>query len=150
MTGMLMVPPLLFCHTTTEIPNHSQTLESEFLCLEFDEAKVSQMLKKLSEIEEITSGVFQMLWMLGWMNSKALKPRKADEVQGVQGAEVQTHLSVPVSSVLSRIQWFSRAGQPGCRSQGTIRRASPGQWDMLVFQKEQPSMPRAPDPAICW
>ncbi|XP_054674908.1 COMM domain-containing protein 1-like isoform X5 [Grus americana] len=26
--------------------------ESEFLCLEFDEAKVSQMLKKLSEIEE--------------------------------------------------------------------------------------------------
>ncbi|XP_025936502.1 COMM domain-containing protein 1 isoform X1 [Apteryx mantelli] len=26
--------------------------ESEFLCLEFDEAKVNQMLKKLSEIEE--------------------------------------------------------------------------------------------------
>ncbi|XP_053793215.1 COMM domain-containing protein 1 [Vidua chalybeata] len=26
--------------------------ESEFLCLEFDEAKLSQMLKKLSEIEE--------------------------------------------------------------------------------------------------
>ncbi|XP_032911745.1 COMM domain-containing protein 1 [Catharus ustulatus] len=26
--------------------------ESEFLCLEFDEAKMSQMLKKLSEIEE--------------------------------------------------------------------------------------------------
>uniref|UniRef100_R7VVV8 COMM domain-containing protein 1 n=1 Tax=Columba livia TaxID=8932 RepID=R7VVV8_COLLI len=26
--------------------------ESEFLCLEFDEAKLSQMLKKLSEIED--------------------------------------------------------------------------------------------------
>lgn len=52
-----------------------------------------------------------------------------------------------VSPVLPRIQWFPRAGQPGFRSQGTIRGASPGQWDVLVFQKEQPCMPRV---AICW
>ncbi|NXC39323.1 COMD1 protein, partial [Penelope pileata] len=33
--------------------------ESEFLCLEFDEAKVSQMLKKLSEIEESMTALTQ-------------------------------------------------------------------------------------------
>uniref|UniRef100_U3KGM4 COMM domain-containing protein 1 n=1 Tax=Ficedula albicollis TaxID=59894 RepID=U3KGM4_FICAL len=33
--------------------------ESEFLCLEFDEAKVSQMLKKLSEIEESMTSLTQ-------------------------------------------------------------------------------------------
>ncbi|XP_030346652.1 COMM domain-containing protein 1 isoform X2 [Strigops habroptila] len=33
--------------------------ESEFLCLEFDEAKVSQMLKKLSEIEESMNSLTQ-------------------------------------------------------------------------------------------
>lgn len=43
-----------------------------------------------------------------------LKPSKADEVQRAQGAEAQTLLSVPVSPMLSRIQWFPWAGQPGC------------------------------------
>uniref|UniRef100_A0A8V0YX63 COMM domain-containing protein 1 n=1 Tax=Gallus gallus TaxID=9031 RepID=A0A8V0YX63_CHICK len=33
--------------------------ESEFLCLEFDEAKVSQMLKKLTEIEESMTALTQ-------------------------------------------------------------------------------------------
>ncbi|XP_068796690.1 COMM domain-containing protein 1 isoform X2 [Struthio camelus] len=33
--------------------------ESEFLCLEFDEAKVNQMLKKLSEIEESMTSLTQ-------------------------------------------------------------------------------------------
>ncbi|NXI47535.1 COMD1 protein, partial [Galbula dea] len=33
--------------------------ESEFLCLEFDEAKLSQMLKKLSEVEESMTGLTQ-------------------------------------------------------------------------------------------
>ncbi|XP_029767758.1 COMM domain-containing protein 1 [Terrapene carolina triunguis] len=33
--------------------------ESEFLCLEFDEAKVTQMLKKLSEIEESITALTQ-------------------------------------------------------------------------------------------
>ncbi|XP_052533286.1 COMM domain-containing protein 1 isoform X1 [Tympanuchus pallidicinctus] len=33
--------------------------ESEFLCLEFDEAKVSQMLKKLSEIEDSMTALTQ-------------------------------------------------------------------------------------------
>uniref|UniRef100_A0A8C2SNS6 COMM domain-containing protein 1 n=2 Tax=Coturnix japonica TaxID=93934 RepID=A0A8C2SNS6_COTJA len=33
--------------------------ESEFLCLEFDEAKVNQMLKKLSEIEESMTALTQ-------------------------------------------------------------------------------------------
>lgn len=33
--------------------------ESEFLCLEFDEAKVKQILKKLSEVEESISGLMQ-------------------------------------------------------------------------------------------
>uniref|UniRef100_A0A8C8R574 COMM domain-containing protein 1 n=1 Tax=Pelusios castaneus TaxID=367368 RepID=A0A8C8R574_9SAUR len=33
--------------------------ESEFLCLEFDEAKVNQMLKKLSEIEESITALTQ-------------------------------------------------------------------------------------------
>nr|XP_055185090.1 COMM domain-containing protein 1 isoform X2 [Nyctereutes procyonoides]XP_055185091.1 COMM domain-containing protein 1 isoform X2 [Nyctereutes procyonoides] len=33
--------------------------ESEFLCLEFDEVKVSQLLKKLSEVEESISTLMQ-------------------------------------------------------------------------------------------
>ncbi|XP_025048075.1 COMM domain-containing protein 1 isoform X4 [Alligator sinensis] len=33
--------------------------ESDFLCLEFDEARVNQMLKKLSEIEESISTLTQ-------------------------------------------------------------------------------------------
>ncbi|XP_006881023.1 PREDICTED: COMM domain-containing protein 1 [Elephantulus edwardii] len=33
--------------------------ESEFLCLEFDEVKVSQVLKKLSEVEESLSSLMQ-------------------------------------------------------------------------------------------
>uniref|UniRef100_A0A287CRS0 Copper metabolism domain containing 1 n=1 Tax=Ictidomys tridecemlineatus TaxID=43179 RepID=A0A287CRS0_ICTTR len=33
--------------------------ESEFLCLEFDEIKVNQILKKLSEVEETISTLMQ-------------------------------------------------------------------------------------------
>lgn len=33
--------------------------ESEFLCLEFDEVKINQVLKKLSEIEESISTLMQ-------------------------------------------------------------------------------------------
>ena len=33
--------------------------ESEFLCLEFDELKVNQVLKKLSEVEESISTLMQ-------------------------------------------------------------------------------------------
>lgn len=31
--------------------------ESEFLCLEFDEAKVNQMLKKMADIQESIDGI---------------------------------------------------------------------------------------------
>ncbi|XP_070336124.1 COMM domain-containing protein 1 isoform X9 [Odocoileus virginianus] len=38
---------------------HLEAPESEFLCLEFDELKVNQVLKKLSEVEESISTLMQ-------------------------------------------------------------------------------------------